>query len=68
MANIYFFRCSGFPEFGKYLNQTGRPIVYSCSWPYYQELKGMIVSILELLQCIFFVDVKFGKGYKRIRK
>lgn len=25
----------GYPEFGKYLNQTGRPIVYSCSWPAY---------------------------------
>ena len=26
---------SGYPEFGKYLNETGRPIVYSCSWPAY---------------------------------
>ena len=26
----------GYPAFGKYLNQTGRPIVYSCSWPDYQ--------------------------------
>ena len=26
---------AGYPEFGKYLNQTGRPIVYSCSWPAY---------------------------------
>jgi len=25
----------GYPEFGKYLNETGRPIVYSCSWPAY---------------------------------
>ncbi|XP_013195096.2 alpha-N-acetylgalactosaminidase [Amyelois transitella] len=22
-------------ELGRYLNKTGRPIVYSCSWPYY---------------------------------
>jgi hypothetical protein len=25
----------GYPEFGKYLNETGRPMVYSCSWPAY---------------------------------
>ena len=26
----------GYPELGRYLNATGRPIVYSCSWPAYQ--------------------------------
>ena len=26
----------GFQEFGQLLNATGRHIVYSCSWPYYQ--------------------------------
>jgi len=26
----------GYPEMGRYLNKTGRPIVYSCSWPAYQ--------------------------------
>ena len=26
-----------YPKFGKYLNATGRPIVYSCSWPACQE-------------------------------
>ncbi|KAI6198577.1 Alpha-galactosidase [Aphelenchoides besseyi] len=26
---------SGYPLFGRYLNATGRPIVYSCSWPAY---------------------------------
>lgn len=25
----------GFKDFGHYLNQTGRPIVYSCEWPLY---------------------------------
>lgn len=25
----------GYPEYGKYLNLTNRPIVYSCSWPAY---------------------------------
>nr|CAD7578575.1 unnamed protein product [Timema californicum] len=28
---------TGYPEFGMYLNRTGRPMVYSCSWPAYQE-------------------------------
>ncbi|XP_017104824.1 alpha-galactosidase A-like isoform X2 [Drosophila bipectinata] len=26
----------GYPEFGRALNHTGRPMVYSCSWPYYK--------------------------------
>jgi len=30
----------GYPEFGYLLNQTGRPIVYSCSWPFYQLYGG----------------------------
>lgn len=27
---------AGYPLMGKYLNETNRPIVYSCSWPAYQ--------------------------------
>jgi len=27
---------TGYPQFGDYLNKTGRPMVYSCSWPAYQ--------------------------------
>ncbi|XP_063866116.1 alpha-N-acetylgalactosaminidase-like [Scylla paramamosain] len=27
----------GYPEFGMHLNNTKRPIVYSCSWPAYQN-------------------------------
>ena len=34
----------GYPEFGKYLNATGRPIVYSCSWPDYQRAEGQNVN------------------------
>lgn len=34
----------GYPEFGRLLNATGRPMVYSCSWPVYQEEKGLTVS------------------------
>jgi len=32
----------GYPEFGRLLNVTGRPMVYSCSWPVYQEENGKI--------------------------
>lgn len=31
----------GYPEFGFHLNRTGRPMVYSCSWPVYQIYAGM---------------------------
>lgn len=33
----------GYPEFGRLLRATGRPMVYSCSWPVYQEEKGQMV-------------------------
>lgn len=33
----------GYPEFGRLLNATGRPMVYSCSWPVYQEQEGLMV-------------------------
>jgi len=32
---------TGYPDFGQYLNQTGRLMVYSCSWPVYQEFAGI---------------------------
>ncbi|ODM93453.1 Alpha-N-acetylgalactosaminidase [Orchesella cincta] len=31
----------GYPEFGYYLNRTGRPMLYSCSWPVYQIYSGI---------------------------
>lgn len=34
---------TGYAEMGRYLNQTGRPIVYSCSWPAYEEPLGIEV-------------------------
>lgn len=37
----------GYPKFGQLLNETGRPMVYSCSWPVYQEISGVIVSHIE---------------------
>uniref|UniRef100_A0A6P7F2V3 Alpha-galactosidase n=1 Tax=Diabrotica virgifera virgifera TaxID=50390 RepID=A0A6P7F2V3_DIAVI len=38
---IIFISPVGYIEMGKHLNATGRPIVYSCSWPAYQEYKNM---------------------------
>jgi len=35
----------GYPEFGSILNSTGRSMIYSCSWPAYQEYNGMQVNI-----------------------
>lgn len=37
----------GYPEFGRLLNATGRPMVYSCSWPVYQEERGIMVGQIE---------------------
>ncbi|XP_052743823.1 alpha-N-acetylgalactosaminidase isoform X2 [Bicyclus anynana] len=28
---------TGYPYFGKLMNESGRPMVYSCSWPAYQK-------------------------------
>ncbi|XP_060833878.1 alpha-N-acetylgalactosaminidase-like [Rhopalosiphum padi] len=38
----------GYPEFGRHLNNTGRPMVYSCSWPAYQEEKGMLIDYASM--------------------
>lgn len=34
----------GYIEFGKHLLETKRPMVYSCSWPTYQDASGISVS------------------------
>ncbi|KAJ8717376.1 hypothetical protein PYW08_005775 [Mythimna loreyi] len=31
----------GYPAFGQLLNATGRPILYACSWPMFQEVNGL---------------------------
>ncbi|XP_017837279.1 alpha-N-acetylgalactosaminidase-like [Drosophila busckii] len=40
----------GYPEFGRLLNHTGRPMVYSCSWPAYQEPNGEMPDYESLKQ------------------
>ena len=39
----------GYPEFGRNLNSTKRPMVYSCSWPVYQIYAGLSVSYIQFL-------------------
>ena len=36
----------GYPEMTQYLNQTGRRIVFSCSWPDYMRASGMNVQLM----------------------
>lgn len=40
----------GYPEFGRHLNATGRPMVYSCSWPVYQIYAGMNPNYSSIIQ------------------
>nr|CAD7407900.1 unnamed protein product [Timema cristinae] len=40
----------GYPEFGYHLNKTGRPMVYSCSWPVYQIYAGMAPNFTSIIQ------------------
>jgi hypothetical protein len=39
-----FFVVVGYPAMAKYLNATGRHIVYSCEWPMYKKAEGGTVS------------------------
>ncbi|XP_045204113.2 alpha-N-acetylgalactosaminidase-like [Mercenaria mercenaria] len=32
---------AGYEAFGFFLNKTGRPMVYSCEWPFYQSVSGI---------------------------
>ena len=43
----------GYPEFGYYLNQTGRPMIYACSWPVYQTYSGMTVIFTYRIEISF---------------
>ncbi|XP_012269897.1 alpha-N-acetylgalactosaminidase isoform X2 [Athalia rosae] len=40
----------GYPEFGYHLNRTGRPMVYSCSWPVYQTFAGMQPNFSAIIE------------------
>lgn len=40
----------GFPEFGRALNATGRPMVYQCEWPLYQGGAGITPNYTAIRQ------------------
>lgn len=37
-----------YPQFGAALAKTGRPIVYSCEWPFYQEAIGIVPNYTSI--------------------
>lgn len=44
-------QAAGYAEFGAYLNKTGRPMVFSCSYPAYQDKKASIDPALLQKTC-----------------
>ncbi|XP_030379086.1 alpha-N-acetylgalactosaminidase [Scaptodrosophila lebanonensis] len=74
---------AGYPEFGRLLNRTGRPMVYSCSWPAYQEEEGQVPDYESLkehcnlwrnwndiddsLESVMQIIDYFGKNQDRIQ-
>lgn len=44
---------TGYPMVTKALNNTGRPIVFSCSWPAYQSAKKTVR--IDFIVNIFFL-------------
>ena len=47
----------GYPMVTRALNESGRHIVFSCSWPAYQVWEGMKVmhSLILLKYCLHYV-------------
>lgn len=58
-------RPTGYPEFGYHLNRTGRPMIYSCSWPVYQIYAGMQVNtfLKFFLFFLFFLCFSAAKQF-----
>lgn len=52
-----------FIEFGRHLNESGRPVVYSCGWPAYTEAAGIPVRLIWIM----FICVTY-KLFRRITK
>lgn len=58
----------GYPEFGRHLNDTGRPMIYSCSWPVYQIYAGINVSFLihmYIIIYLFFLNICITNYFHR---
>ena len=72
--NFKFNFLKGYPDFGAYLNSTGRPMVYSCGWPAYQlEIKkvrlGFIYYFFKLYILLFghFDSAELYSHRKRVQ-
>lgn len=48
----------GYTAFGKYLNETGRPIVYQCQWSTYEEVNGIHVRSSFRFYLYFYVKLR----------
>lgn len=61
----------GYPEFGRLLNATGRPMIYSCSWPVYQEYLGLTVRRIkidyELMATTLIIQLQFQPNYEALK-
>ncbi|XP_064481598.1 alpha-N-acetylgalactosaminidase-like isoform X1 [Ornithodoros turicata] len=55
-----------YPQFGKALANSGRNMVYSCEWPFYQELAGIIPNYTYISEtCNLwrnYGDMRYGWG------
>lgn len=40
----------GYPQVTRFLNETGRKIVFSCSWPFYHVFEGLKPNYKEILK------------------
>jgi hypothetical protein len=49
----------GYPYFGSLLNATGRPMVYSCSWPAYEQFAGIKVPKPQFFKILLSKRFKF---------
>ena len=58
--NVLFF--PGYPVMGAWLNRTGRPILYSCSWPAYQVGK-IEVNCINVNNNIIRTNRKPGSAF-----
>ncbi|XP_043948665.1 alpha-N-acetylgalactosaminidase isoform X3 [Drosophila biarmipes] len=48
----------GYPAFGAAMNQTGRPMVYSCSWPFYKSKPNYSLIAKHCNLWRFAVDIQ----------
>lgn len=49
----------GYPEFGRFLNGTGRQMIYSCSWPVYQIYAGITVTFEYAISLLISIIQEF---------